>query len=158
VGDNVLINSKTLLVTDFVNLKIKPVQSFEIVHRDRVYMRMFIGVSTHTCMSICVCTVFLKKIASTGLSFNFTQSHRSNPNVSCCTTHPGVNGSALVITHPSNQPKHKSTTRRNHRIGSKRGYSQLTFDNPQLPQLLRGRFSEEHIIIAHHQHLCPLFI
>jgi hypothetical protein len=24
-------------------------------------VRMFIGVSAHTCMSICVCTVFLKK-------------------------------------------------------------------------------------------------
>jgi hypothetical protein len=29
VIDNILINNETLLVTDFVNLKIKPIQSFE---------------------------------------------------------------------------------------------------------------------------------
>jgi hypothetical protein len=64
VGDDVPIDSndsKALLVTDFVNLKIKPAQSFEGAHRDRVYVRVFIGVSARTCMSICVCTVFLKK-------------------------------------------------------------------------------------------------
>jgi hypothetical protein len=60
-GDNILIDSKTLFVTDFVNLKIKSVQSFEVAHRSRVYVRMFIGVSAYNCMSICVCTVFLKK-------------------------------------------------------------------------------------------------
>jgi hypothetical protein len=48
-------------MTDFVNLKIKPAQSFESAHRGRVCVRVFIGVSTHTCMSIYICTVFLKK-------------------------------------------------------------------------------------------------
>jgi hypothetical protein len=61
VGDNVPVDSEALLVTDFVNLKIKPAQSFRCAHRSRVCMCVFIGVSIHTCMSICVCTVFLKK-------------------------------------------------------------------------------------------------
>jgi hypothetical protein len=61
VGDDVPIDSETLLVTDFVNLKIKPAQSCGGAHRDRVCACVFIGVSAHTCMSIYVCTVFLKK-------------------------------------------------------------------------------------------------
>jgi hypothetical protein len=44
VGGDVPVNSKTFLVTDFVNLKVKSAQSFECVHRN-----------------IYVCTVFLKK-------------------------------------------------------------------------------------------------
>jgi hypothetical protein len=48
-------------VTDFVNLNIKLTQSFEGVHRGKVCVRMFIGVGAHTCMSICIYTVFLKK-------------------------------------------------------------------------------------------------
>jgi hypothetical protein len=56
VGDNVLIDNEAL--TDFVNLKIKLTQSFECVYRVRVYI--FIGASDRTCMSIYVCTVFLK--------------------------------------------------------------------------------------------------
>jgi hypothetical protein len=38
VVDDVLIDSETILVTNFVNLKIKLVQSFEYAHKDRVYM------------------------------------------------------------------------------------------------------------------------
>jgi hypothetical protein len=60
-GDDVPVDSETLLVTDFVNLKIKPVQSFGGAHRGRVCVRVFIEVSARTCMIICVCTVFLKK-------------------------------------------------------------------------------------------------
>jgi hypothetical protein len=55
------VDSETLLVTDFMNLKIKPTQSFGGAHRGRMYVRIFIRVSAHMCMSICVCTVFLKK-------------------------------------------------------------------------------------------------
>jgi hypothetical protein len=55
------LDSKTLLVTNFVNLNIKSAQSFRCVHRDRMYVRIFIEVNTHTCMNICFCTVFLKK-------------------------------------------------------------------------------------------------
>jgi hypothetical protein len=61
VGDDVPVDSDALLVTDFVNLNIKSAQSFGCAHKGRVCVRMFIGVSAHTCMSICVCTVFLKK-------------------------------------------------------------------------------------------------
>jgi hypothetical protein len=61
VGGDVPVDSNTLLVTDFVNLKIKPAQSFEGAHRGRVCVRVFIGMSARTCMSIYVCIVFLKK-------------------------------------------------------------------------------------------------
>jgi hypothetical protein len=44
---HVPVDNETLLITDFVNLKIKPVQSFEGAHRGRVYVRVFIGVSDH---------------------------------------------------------------------------------------------------------------
>jgi hypothetical protein len=60
VGADVSVDSETLLVADFVNLKIKPAQSFECAHRGSVCLRVFIGVNIHTCMSIYVCTVFLK--------------------------------------------------------------------------------------------------
>jgi hypothetical protein len=62
VGDDVPVDSETHLVTDFVNLKIKSAQFFECAHRGRVCVRVFIEVSARMCMSICVCTVFLKKI------------------------------------------------------------------------------------------------
>jgi hypothetical protein len=62
VGDDVFVDSETLLVTNFVNLKIKSAQSFGCAHRDRVCVRVFIGVSAHTCISISVCTMFLKKV------------------------------------------------------------------------------------------------
>jgi hypothetical protein len=55
------VDRKTLLVTKFINLKIKPTQSFGGTHRSRVCMCVFIRVSAHTCMSIYICTVFLKK-------------------------------------------------------------------------------------------------
>jgi hypothetical protein len=46
---------------DFVNLKIKLTQSFRGVYRGRVYVHIFIGMSDHTCINICICPVFLKK-------------------------------------------------------------------------------------------------
>jgi hypothetical protein len=61
VGGDVPVDSETLLVTDFMNLKIKPAQSFEGAHRGRVCVRVFIGVSARACMNICVYTVFPKK-------------------------------------------------------------------------------------------------
>jgi hypothetical protein len=62
VGGDVPVDSETILVTNFMNLKIKPAQSFGGAHRGRVCVRVFIGVSAHTCVSICVCTMFLKKV------------------------------------------------------------------------------------------------
>jgi hypothetical protein len=61
VRDDVLVDSDALLVTDFVNLKIKSAQFFRGTHKDRLCVRVFIRVSAHTYMSIYVCTVFLKK-------------------------------------------------------------------------------------------------
>jgi hypothetical protein len=61
VGCDIPVDSDALLVTDFVNLKIKSVQSFRGAYGDTVCMRMFIEMSAHTCMSIYVYTVFLKK-------------------------------------------------------------------------------------------------
>jgi hypothetical protein len=55
------IDSETFLVTDFVNLKIKLAQSFEDTYRSRMCVHVFIGVSAHMCMSICVYTVLLKR-------------------------------------------------------------------------------------------------
>jgi hypothetical protein len=63
VGDDVSVDRETLLVTDFVNLKIKPVQFFRCAHRNMTYMRVFIGVSDYMCISIYVCTVLLKNLA-----------------------------------------------------------------------------------------------
>jgi hypothetical protein len=54
VGGDIPVDSKTLLVTDFMNLKIKPAQSFGCAHRDRVYMRAFIGISAHTYIIPCL--------------------------------------------------------------------------------------------------------
>jgi hypothetical protein len=62
VGGDVPVDSEVLLVTDFVNLKIKSAQSFRGAHKGRVCVHVFIGVSTRMCLSIYVCTVFLKKI------------------------------------------------------------------------------------------------
>jgi hypothetical protein len=61
VGDDVLIDSETLLVTDFINLKIKSTQSFECVYRGRMCVCIFIRVNTRMCMSIYVYIVFIKK-------------------------------------------------------------------------------------------------
>jgi hypothetical protein len=61
VGGGILIDSEMFL-TDFTNLKIKLTQSFGGAHKGRMCVRVFIGVNARTCMSIYVCTVFLKKI------------------------------------------------------------------------------------------------
>jgi hypothetical protein len=61
VRGDVPIDNKTLLVTDFVNLKIKPTQSFRGAHRDKLYIHVFIEVGAHTCINIYIYTVFFKK-------------------------------------------------------------------------------------------------
>jgi hypothetical protein len=62
VGGDVTVDNESLLMTDFVNLKIKLTQSFGGAHRGRVCVRVFIGVSAHMCMSIRVCIVSQKKV------------------------------------------------------------------------------------------------
>jgi hypothetical protein len=47
--------------TDFMNLKIKPAQSFKCTHKGIVYIQVFMWMSTHTYMSI-IYTMFLKKL------------------------------------------------------------------------------------------------
>jgi hypothetical protein len=42
VGDDVPVDNEVLLVTDFMNLKIKPTQSFRCAHRNRVCVHIFI--------------------------------------------------------------------------------------------------------------------
>jgi hypothetical protein len=49
---DVFIDSETLLMTDFVNLKIKLTQSFKSTYRNRVCMYIFIGINTY--INICV--------------------------------------------------------------------------------------------------------
>jgi hypothetical protein len=61
VEGDVTTNSEILLVIDFVNLNIKSAQFFGGAHRDRMYICVFIGVSTHTCITIYVYIVFIKK-------------------------------------------------------------------------------------------------
>jgi hypothetical protein len=61
VGDDVLVDSETFLITDFVNLKIKPVQSFRGGHRDKLCVCIFIEISTHICINIYIYIMFLKK-------------------------------------------------------------------------------------------------
>jgi hypothetical protein len=58
VRGDVLINNETLLMTDFVNLKIKLTQSFECAHIDRVYVHIFIRVTVYTYINIYVDIVF----------------------------------------------------------------------------------------------------
>jgi hypothetical protein len=45
VGGDVLIDNEAFLMTGFVNLKIKPIQSFRDAHRDRMCVRVFIEAS-----------------------------------------------------------------------------------------------------------------
>jgi hypothetical protein len=49
VRDDVIVDSDALLMTDFMNLKIKLAQSFKSAHRDIMYMHRFIEMSAHTC-------------------------------------------------------------------------------------------------------------
>jgi hypothetical protein len=72
VGGDVSVDSEVFLVTDFINLKIKSSQSFRCVHKNMVCVRVFIEINVHTCMSIYICTVFLKKI---GASYARLENH-----------------------------------------------------------------------------------
>jgi hypothetical protein len=58
VGDDVSVDSKSLLVTDFINLKIKPTQSFRCARKDRMCVYVFIVVSAYIYKNICIFTVF----------------------------------------------------------------------------------------------------
>jgi hypothetical protein len=61
VEGDISIDNDTLLVTDFMKLKIMSIQFFIGVHKDRVYIYVFIDVSAYTYMRIYVYIVFLTK-------------------------------------------------------------------------------------------------
>jgi hypothetical protein len=42
VGGDIFVDSETFLMTDFMNFKIKPVQSFRYAHKDIMYVHVFI--------------------------------------------------------------------------------------------------------------------
>jgi hypothetical protein len=58
VGDDVSVDSDVLLMIDFVNLKIKPTQSFRYTHRYRLCVHVLIGTSVRTYINIYIYTVF----------------------------------------------------------------------------------------------------
>jgi hypothetical protein len=57
LGDDVPIDSEMFLMIDFMNLKIKSIQSFKRAHRDKIYIYIFIGVNTH--IYIYIYTIFI---------------------------------------------------------------------------------------------------
>jgi hypothetical protein len=61
VGGDVPIDNEALLMTDLMNLKIKLTQSFKCDHRNKMYVRVFIGVGARIYINIYVYTIFLKK-------------------------------------------------------------------------------------------------
>jgi hypothetical protein len=61
VGDDIPVDDETLLMTDFINLKIKSTQYFRCAHKDRVF-RVFIKMSIYMCISIYIYTVSQKKL------------------------------------------------------------------------------------------------
>jgi hypothetical protein len=62
------IDSETLLVTDFMNLKIKPTQSFRGTHRNRVYVYVHMNECLYVYEYLCLYCVFFKRIISYMLS------------------------------------------------------------------------------------------
>jgi hypothetical protein len=71
VRSDVSVDNNALLLTNFVNLKIKSAQSFSGAPRSRMCVHIFIRVSNRICMSTYVCTVFLKKNAYKIVIFTF---------------------------------------------------------------------------------------
>jgi hypothetical protein len=57
------VNNETLLMTDFVNLKIRTAQSFRCAHNDRVCVHIFIRMNNHIYIYkyLCLYCVSLKK-------------------------------------------------------------------------------------------------
>jgi hypothetical protein len=85
MGDDVSVYNDALLVTNFVNLKIKMIQSFGYAHKGKVYVRVFIGVSARTCIIIYVITVFLnKKKSLVGLGLKPLCSSRGSHSMNRC--------------------------------------------------------------------------
>jgi hypothetical protein len=60
VGDDVPVKSDVLLVTDFVNLKIKSTQSFKNVYGDRIYICVHMT-DYHVCVSASIEKIEINK-------------------------------------------------------------------------------------------------
>jgi hypothetical protein len=58
---SVRVGNEMLLVIEFVNLEIKLTQSFRDVHKSKMYVCVFIELSTHMYIKICIYTVFITK-------------------------------------------------------------------------------------------------
>jgi hypothetical protein len=61
MGVDVSIDSDVLLMTDFVNLKIKPAHSFRSAHISRVCVCVYRGECSYIYMSIYIYIIFLTK-------------------------------------------------------------------------------------------------
>jgi hypothetical protein len=68
VGDTVLIDNEMLLVTDFVNLKIKSSQSFRDDYRSIIYVCVYISECSYIYYPYLYC-VFLKRAMLVILAF-----------------------------------------------------------------------------------------
>jgi hypothetical protein len=60
--DDVSINSNMLLLTDFINLKIKSTQSFRDAHKKSIYSYIHKDECSYIYISIYIYNVFLKKL------------------------------------------------------------------------------------------------
>jgi hypothetical protein len=65
VEGDVLVDSETLLVIDFVNLKIKPTQFFKGAHKDKVYICVYKSEYSYIYIYIYIYTVFKKTTKAT---------------------------------------------------------------------------------------------
>jgi hypothetical protein len=52
------------LITDFINLKIKSIQSFKGAYKDKIYIYIFIGVNTHIYISIFILYLSLNRVGT----------------------------------------------------------------------------------------------
>jgi hypothetical protein len=52
VVNDISVDSEIFLVTGFINIKIKSIQSFRDADRGRMYIHVFIKISTYICISI----------------------------------------------------------------------------------------------------------
>jgi hypothetical protein len=61
VRDDVTVDNDALLVTDFVNLKIKSTQFFKYAHMSRICVCVHMTECSYEHGYLCFCTVFVKK-------------------------------------------------------------------------------------------------
>jgi hypothetical protein len=108
VGGDTPVDSEVLLITDFVNLKIKSTQSFRCDHRRMIYIYMFIWVGARTYINIYVCIMFLKKdhsqLVKVTLSDNLylrKSIYTSLPYFVVCAASPASASHTLRVCSPS---------------------------------------------------------